>query len=271
MNIETAIEFSPLLHQLYDQDITVFVVDTEKVIYTSISEKLDIGVREGQSMEMYKQSGAYHAMISGERVIARINDKQRFHIPYVAMAAPIIDNGNIVGAISIIVSTEHYDRLVRTGEEVLAAIEEVYATAENLSAQSEELSATSKSMDAETVLVKQDINHVNSIATEIKKISAQSNILGINASIESARAGSYGAGFKVVADEVRKLADHTKESAVKIEEDLDKVQESVNSLIESLSQIATVSEFQAIGITELTQALGQISKLAEQLTQIGKI
>lgn len=271
MKIEAAIEFSPLLHQLYDQDITVFVVDTEKVVHTSINERLDIGVREGQSMEMYKQSGAYRAMKSGERVIARVNDKQRFAIPYVTMAAPIIDNGNIVGAISVIVSTEQYDRLVRTGEEVLAAIEEVYATAENLSAQSEELSATAKSMDTETVQVKQDINHVSSIASEIKKISTQSNILGINASIESARAGVYGSGFKVVADEVRKLADHTKESAGRIEEDIEKVQESVNLLIESLSQLAEVSEFQAVGVTELTQALGQISKLAEQLVQMGNI
>lgn len=270
MKLETMIEIAPLLQQWYDQDITILVVDTEKVIHTTIHEKLDIGVRAGQSMEMYQQSGAYKALKSGERVTARVNDKERFPIPYVTMSAPIKDEGNIVGAMSVVVSTEQYDKLVRTGEEVLASIEEIYASAERLSAQSEELSATAKSMDAETIHAKQDINDVSSIAAEIRKLSAQSNILGINASIESARAGVHGLGFKVVADEVRKLSDNTKDSTQKIEEDIVRVQKSVSLLIESVAQLAIVSEAQAIGVTELTQALGQISKLAEELVQLGK-
>jgi len=163
-----------------------------------------------------------------------------------------------------------YDKLVIIGEEVLSAIEEVYATSENLSAQSEELSATAKSMDSETVRVLDDITHVNSIASAIKRISTQSNILGINASIESARAGEHGLGFKVVAEEVRKLAEHTKGSASNIEEDIKRVQESVNSLISSVEQLAVVSESQAIGVTELTKALGYISQLAQKLVEMGK-
>jgi len=163
-----------------------------------------------------------------------------------------------------------YDKLVIIGEEVLSAIEEVYVTSENLSAQSEELSATAKNMDSETARVLDDITHVNSIASTIKKISAQSNILGINASIESARAGEHGLGFKVVAEEVRKLAEHTKGSAANIEEDIKRVQTSVNSLIGSVEQLAVVSESQAIGVTELTKALGYISQLAEKLVEMGK-
>ncbi len=269
MKLDSILEIAPHLHLWYDQDITVFVVDPEKVLLVSIGNSLDLGVREGQPMEMYHNSGAYKALISGKRVITRVNDPAVFKIPYVAIAAPIIDNGEIVAALSITISIEKYDRLLRLGEDLMAAIQQVYASGENLSAQSEELAATAHNMDSETANVRQDINHINSIASEIKSISDQSNILGINASIEAARAGVKGAGFKVVADEVRKLAEHSKASAVNIESDLQKVQDSVGILIESVGQLAMVSEVQAIGVTELTQALAHISQLAEQLVGMG--
>lgn len=50
----------------------------------------------------------------------------------------------------------------------------------------------------------------------IGEISRQTNVLAINASIEAARAGPQGAGFKVVAAEVRRLSAQTTEAADQI-------------------------------------------------------
>lgn len=94
-------------------------------------------------------------------------------------------------------------------------------------------------------VLKERTHEVEGMLSEIKDISTKTGILAINASIEAARAGKVGAGFRIIANEVRSLATQTGESTKKIEEKLTELGSSVTEINSSMTLfIRLFSKFQ---------------------------
>ncbi len=76
---------------------------------------------------------------------------------------------------------------------------------------------------------------IGKVSKLIRELADQCNLLAVNASIESARAGEHGRGFAVVANEVRQLATQTKQSAEDISKLIQSIMDSVKQTVDLVS------------------------------------
>ncbi|MGX6441629.1 methyl-accepting chemotaxis protein [Neobacillus sp. K501] len=137
-------------------------------------------------------------------------------------------------------------------------------------------SSETKSSTTEVASIVQEVNvrmeEINEIIEVITKITDQTNLLSLNASIESARAGEHGRGFAVVANEVRKLAEQSQASAGEIKRIVDSIKGVVKNAVDSMERTnqAVTDQDQAVNQTKsiFNDILAAVRELAQKADEV---
>ena len=97
----------------------------------------------------------------------------------------------------------------------------------------------------------------------ISDITAQTNLLSLNASIEVARAGQAGKGFAVVATEIKQLAEQSSQSADTIKKIADDILEKSNKSVELTERMRALAEKEQADIGGAKNGFDALSQIIE--------
>ena len=110
----------------------------------------------------------------------------------------------------------------KSTEEVATGMERIRAQMESIAESMMRLSEQSQT--------------IGQIIATVEDLSAQSNLLAVNAAIEAAKAGEHGKGFGVVAQEVKSLAEQSRQATDRVRTILGDIQKATTAAVMATEQ-----------------------------------
>ncbi len=262
-----------------------------QLIHSTIDHHVIISSREGIiiASSLPERVGNYHEFAArigrGEmdETAVTLEDEKKYEKVRAGYNCVITMDGERIGSIGMAGDPEKLRLLTRVAaklvvaelkaadknemiqRDVLANIEEVAAAAEQISAGAQQLASVGESLEALVSQVQEKVEATNTILEFINEVANKTNLLGLNAAIEAAHAGKFGAGFNVVASEIRKLAEESSNSVDQITEMLGELKESISRAAREIGQTSQISEEQAVATQSIAERIQEIQALVESL------
>lgn len=267
--VEILSQAVPYIHKVLKGEAIVVVADkkTNTVVRHLKGRNVDTGYRDGELINA-GDNNIYTAFRGAEADV--YIDSSVYGVPIKAFAFPIYEGSTVVGALAIGLPVEKEEKLATYMSSLQTIITSLQDRVHIIASQSEELSATSEEIKVQSEHALQDSERTNEITVLIKNISQQTNLLGLNASIEAARAGQHGAGFNIVAQEVRKLSAQTTNATEQIDSSLVSIKRNIENLKQSMTQIAQASNEQAHLVQDFSEIIDTLNTLSSEITTFMK-
>lgn len=253
----------PLLPQIFDEDIVACVTDTKKYVFAIDTPGLRMNYKQGEPI---REGGTAPEVIRTGKTIKKELPEEVFGVPLITYGVPIKNDAGIVEGVFV------FGRSIAKKKELMSmsmslsvaisqitqAVNDISSGLQNVVGMNSEIVNLVEEADAKT-------KNTDEILSFVKDVSRQTNLLGFNASIESARAGASGRGFGVVAQEIRKLSQSTSESVENINEVLNKISDSIKKINAEINESVAIFQSQAAALEEIAATMTELSSTADVL------
>ncbi|HMM22554.1 MAG TPA: methyl-accepting chemotaxis protein [Selenomonadales bacterium] len=251
------------VHALFKGKNVVAVADTERYRVYIPGQGIDHGLKAGDSIV---PGSIMDQTVKGQQRISVRKDSSLFGFPYIGIAYPVFDREeNVLGGLIICENIAHLEELTQASKHLNAITQEVVDMVGSLEELNHTVLSVGQQLSQHSGESLEKVKSTDDVLQFIRGISSQTNILGLNASIEAARAGAQGRGFSVVADEIRKLAAESLRSVEIIAATLGNIRDASGNVNIEVEKIGQFAERQAKAVEELTAIVQQLHSVGATL------
>lgn len=264
--IQALIKTAPIFAQAMREQFTISVYDETHIVYYYQRGNFDLGFKTGDPVapgfENFK-------MLEDKANPTRVFfPADMFGYPLEGITIPIHEDGKLVAVFGIYYEQTNQQNLEGVVSESKSISESLVDMVQHVASHAQQLQATSEQILQNSRITVEKSSKINEVASLIKEISEQTNLLGLNAAIEAARVGELGAGFGVVATEVRKLSVNAKQATGDIENALREVQESIRNMEREIEQITSSSQEQATLVGSFTDVIERLQASSTTMQEL---
>lgn len=253
------------LKYFIEDDAAISIANTEYFIKFYDGQNVKLNKKDGDPLPV--GSIAYQAVTTG-KVVSSVIPPEVFGVTTKALGIPLKENGKVIGAISMAKSLERQTTVSNLAKNLSDSLSQITSAINEFSTSVQNMAQFNAMIQENVEKTRKEAENTDDILQFVGNIARQTNLLGLNAAIESSRAGEFGKGFSVVAQEIRKLSNSSNESINQINSILKNIQSSVIHISDKINESNEVFQQQTGTIEEITSAIESLYSTSEVLKNI---